>query len=544
MSALISRKFVFKIIEIHFRFPVTNPDILNLWIKFTGRGSSWKPSRHSSICSRHFLPTDFREYCSRKCLKRNSVPTIEMKNSISYETFHISNHLNNNNNTTAMKYSNNEAADEYRVINEARDDNYNEKLLFEMRCRLCGERIYQFLNVDMGNLDDFRVDTMIRKCLPTMNISPDNDQSRVICSCCNSQLKQYSEFVDRIHSYQKDLIYSNCQEYDVETNQTCSATNALPESSSIFIKQEPVNVKQEKTDGSKRKPHDFLKNLHSTHMISNNEKNFPTVATKLQPIADFELLNDEYSEKRTESDREQMGSSEIMEIITLNNPVSFIDLAEDDPGGHADTKKLKMENLTDIDRRFEVEHAYAKRVQATSTVHHLKEEISEVVNENESGINSILTELVPNTSASKIMTCESMVDHQKYSPTLKKKECSLCGDVFESVTEYLRHKSKIHRSTCHHGCKRKFNSKLVIGSHERHCNLFFRSKHNLNREGKYEEKSKKKRFNSVSNRSAEAVSTSTVYASDLGKFVCSFCYRFFKRAKNFVSIYVYYTKIQ
>lgn len=554
------------------RFPVKNPEILDLWIKFTGRGTIWKPSRWSSICSRHFNKSDFRdtEFLSRKCLKRNAVPTIITQNSISFETYHISDDPTNYYNNAPALHSNNENV-EYGAISEARNDCSNEKTLLEMTCRLCGERINQFYDDNQvpQSLDDFVIDTMIKKCLPTMILSSDNDQSRVICGGCNSQLKQYSKFVDRVQSYQKDLIHSNFQDY-VETNNNnqTPATDILPDSSnSTFIKQEPtVNVKQEKSDGfnNSRRLQDLLKNSHSTYTMPSNH-----VATKLmRPMVanSAESLNAEYSEKRTGNEREQMGNCEIMEIITLNNPVSFIDLAaEDDPMGHADcTKILKTESLltSDIDRRVEVEHAYAKRVhQPGGTVQNLKQEMSENINDdlnentghvlNDSISNEVNRPInqtesqIPDTLTSEInMKCQSIYDHQEYSPpTLMKRECSFCDSVFESVTEYLRHKTKIHRSAACRRCDRKFNSNLFLNSHERHCNKQFKSIDNnyLNRRRKgmntHKEisKDKSKARDGISDYSA-VNKTLAVYASDLGKFVCSFCYRLFKRAKNFVSV--------
>lgn len=559
---------------------MSNPEILDLWIKFTGRGTTWKPSRWSSICSRHFIKSDFRDtkFLSRKCLKRNAVPTIIVRNNISYETYVISNHPTNNINGPAL-HSNIET-DEYGVTSEAIDDCSNEKnLLFEMTCRLCGERGNQFSN-DNGNqvfqgLDDFGIDTMIRKCLPTMNLDSDNEQSRAICGYCHSQLKQYSGFVDRVQSYQKDLIYSNsnCQDYfkTNNSNQTPIIETLAESSNSIFIKQEPtINVKQEKSDGfnNSRKTQDLLKNVHPTYTKpSNNDENFQTVATELMrsmPANSAESVNVQCSEKQAGNEIEQMGNCEIMEIITLNNPVSFIDLAtEDDPTGHAGcTQELKTEILliSDIDRRVEVEHAYAKIVNQTGgTVHHLKQEISEIMKDdlgantehvsNDSisiEINSFETEpQISGALTSEInVKCQSIDDHQGYSPpTSMKRECSYCDAAFESVTEYLRHKTKIHRSSACRSYNRKINSKLLLNSHERHCNKIFKSIDNnyLNRRRKrmstHKEipKEKSKFRGGVTDHSAVGKFL-TVYASDLGKFICSFCYRLFKRAKNFVSI--------
>lgn len=60
------------------RFP-SNPELLEKWTRFCRRESA-KPSKHSVICTLHFLPSDYksdpRVPYTRKQLLPNSVPSV------------------------------------------------------------------------------------------------------------------------------------------------------------------------------------------------------------------------------------------------------------------------------------------------------------------------------------------------------------------------------------------------------------------------------------------------------------------------------------
>lgn len=56
------------------RFP-TEADLCKKWIEFSGR-RDWKPTKWSSICSRHFEKQCFKEYLHKKCLRPDAIPTI------------------------------------------------------------------------------------------------------------------------------------------------------------------------------------------------------------------------------------------------------------------------------------------------------------------------------------------------------------------------------------------------------------------------------------------------------------------------------------
>lgn len=64
------------------RFPLNNPDILAKWKTAVKRldssGKPWVPGKGSSLCSDHFLESDFqfRPGADRKLLKLGAVPSV------------------------------------------------------------------------------------------------------------------------------------------------------------------------------------------------------------------------------------------------------------------------------------------------------------------------------------------------------------------------------------------------------------------------------------------------------------------------------------
>lgn len=485
-----------------------------------------------------------------------------MKNNISYETYHI----NNPSEYTRENQLDNEVY-EMGITSESTELN-NGKLSYETNCRLCGERndaIGRF-----GTLDDYEIDIMFRKCLPTITLHTDIDCSRVLCSECISQLKQYSDFVDRVLSYQKELVPSENPEHSVINEKHIPLEKSMVNSNinSMFIKQEPINVKQEKVENSNRKPQEIIQNFQSTFTVSNTiHQGFDISHIKPRSSG---------SESVVISEREQMNNCEIMEIITLNNPVSFIDLDEDDPC-NMETERLKTENLSDMDRRFEIEHAYAKRT--TNALYHLKQEIVDAGNEEneQSNVNSF--DQYVNTyernsneaSSNKIICvqCQRMFpsqylldDHVNKMHMLKRRTCPFCAVKFNSIYEYLRHKTITHGSICVK-CKRKFNSNPLLKKHEKFCtrkssDYFFSCRHcskkiaSMNQMWKHLKHCIRKRKEitepidllSKSQESSTATKYSKICKPELGKYVCSYCYRTFLRFKNFVCIIIFIIQIQ
>lgn len=492
------------------RFPMHDKELLQKWIDFTDRGAYWKPSRWSSICSRHFANNDFREYLSRKCLKKNAVPSIVTKNNISYETYHISEH----NSTTNSHCGDDDLSDEHKATEMTLvPSSANTRTI---GCRLCGDLIEELPNTPSTHphhIDNQETGEMIRKCLPSINIPRHGvgDQSNLICWICISHLQKFSEFVDKVLTFQRNCVSDNIAftatdvlPFEIRSNSNSTSNNVL------FIKQEPINVKQEILDISNKKPQELPpKPSTTTKPISmSNDQRINIVEQSLiewpRPVANTfcqqcerifinsaELKAHTCTGSQTPSIDQPTNATnnncEIMEVITLNNPISFIDLAEDEYASVEQMAVCKKEIVVDVERRerVDIEHAYAKRSSpaTASNTYKLKQEID--LNDDSDSNGDIATEtsmpiddnaqatmpmpicrFICTSCGQEFTTNHLLVEHTHKMHSLDARICTLCSAEFKSTYEYLLHKNKVHTSgyRCQR-CKRKFGTRSALKIH-------------------------------------------------------------------------------
>lgn len=444
-------------------------------------------------------------------MKKDAIPSIVTKSNISYETYHI---------TTG-------SADEDARTSQSEHEDYgpttsdDSKIASELLelCRLCGDRADNLTCNPLRSLDDPEVDLFARKCFPTINIHNSMEHSRIVCTDCMTQLKQFSEFIDKVLSYQRELgfsdhfgSYATSENSLVNGSRTqCRTKASTPNlSATMFIKQEPVNVKQEIVESSIRRPFTAQVPKTSPSLCLNpfaeskkfkgfvqQEMNSPKTeigSTYCQACDrifanNFEFRSHNCSSAEQNTDREQGNNCEIMEVITLNNPVSFIDLAEDENGPGNEQRKPKTESFCDERRvRLEFEHAYAKRESATNC--NLKQEIidsnndnsqqgydyAEQATENDENVLSQHFEnsdqVLSNPQCYQSFVSQQLMDEHanQVHRLVKPKICPICSAAFNSSKEYLLHKTKIHsqRFQCKR-CRRKFNTQSIQRFHEQRC---------------------------------------------------------------------------
>ncbi|XP_026805243.1 THAP domain-containing protein 1-like [Rhopalosiphum maidis] len=70
--------YVKKYAKLH-RFPLTNTNILPLWIAITGKESDWKPNKSSRLCCNHFIASDYISEHKKGVLKPTAIPSIEYR---------------------------------------------------------------------------------------------------------------------------------------------------------------------------------------------------------------------------------------------------------------------------------------------------------------------------------------------------------------------------------------------------------------------------------------------------------------------------------
>lgn len=328
------------------RFPFHTESLLRQWIQFTDRGDQWQPSRWSSICSRHFLPNDFRDHVSRKCLKRFAVPSITIK---SIECSSIS-----------LSRSNNEV-----------DDDFSQTI-----CRLCA-RTFIGTTSRTRHLEDPLVAASLYKCCPTIPFHLDEALPQKICSDCSTQLNRFAIFVDRIVSVQADLLQKfglgeplgqemaegsivQSLEDEPTNSYTKAYVNLAPRM--IKIKQEPfINVKQEIVESARSN-------------IARHGIDFVPESDAFCEFCDayftnnIELKNHILKYHSNDGEGEPFTNNcEIMEIITLGN--AFINLAEEENGGDRHEDMQHSSDMIPLEQVLKVEHLneYEQREQREQT---------------------------------------------------------------------------------------------------------------------------------------------------------------------------------
>lgn len=465
------------------RFPLRDPEILQKWIVFTDRGSDWKPSRWSSICSRHFVSSDFRDYLSRKCLKKYAVPSVINKPNVPFEAFSISNRQNSNSGNEEDNISL-EPIDQQCIKNF--EFKVNEKISSEndrsrsFNCHLCGEHIDDDYT---DSIDNNEIIDLLSKCLPSIQICLALNNSKIVCSECTNHLRNYNDFIDRILSFQRSISDESGSSKILENRLNMNNSN-------LFIKQEPIIIKQEIIDSTstRRGPVDlYNRNLSSGKMQFNEETRDNAFCQHCDRIF---VSNAELSlhackglqNNHVITNAHNNNNCEIMEIITLNKPISFIDLASDEQNTN---EKLvcKKEINSDMDRRefVQIEHAYAKNV-TIPLQYHLKQEMDTTNDSEELGeqrvsfYNGITENYEEETNETfRCLKCNRnfnsksvLKDHMKKLHSFKVKSCSICSTEFKSVYDFLLHKNKFHGSKYQcNKCKRKFSTHFILKNHER-----------------------------------------------------------------------------
>lgn len=524
------------------RFPLNNPELLKKWIEFTDRGPNWKPSRWSSICSRHFVSADFRDFLTRKCLKKSAVPSVMIRknsnSSGSDANFPGAGQMIGKN---GNEYRSNQVIHPIIVVKSLGNRDKETRPLEGATCSLCG--YYQDDTDHNGslNLHENIADTMLKKCFPTTLLRHDLESNN-ICGECAQLLRLFSEFVDKVIAYQKELQSRTTAEKEIggsasgsEVNYSGHRSTAIGTAgvgckematNNVFIKQEPINVKQEIVDisGKRSTVHSdssysvfsqtapavslpFLN--HHRDRVGNYTSSFCSFCDRIF-VNNYELeshICNTNRHQRREISAATNNNCEIMEIITLNNSISYIDLAEDDTFQPITNHAMKVEHLSDFERRERIEsdHAYAKRIEVFNPK--LKEEINyDSTDSYESNIevyepsqNDLMVDLSNNNSGNesdfndtslftmpktmmitvsglhtcdrcdvRFETAQALHEHCRTMHALKNKVCSVCSADFKSIHDYLVHKNKMHAigHQCSQ-CRRSFAFKHALSNHKR-----------------------------------------------------------------------------
>lgn len=449
--------------DIYHRFPLHKPDILHKWISFADRAPDWQPSRWSSICSRHFLSSDFRGHLCRKYLKPLAIPTVTIKK-LEFNTFDL------------------DMNDNFAIDDQA--DRTHDQL-----CRLCArvESIEDLSTAASGSIDDPLTASNIAKCLPTTIQLDASDQfPKKVCAECLTKIQQFSLFVDVVADVQEYFLRMPFRSRDEQSTQSIKFSNSVVAIKPVIIKQEPiVKVKQEVMDsfrGLVQQEQATAKAAVAPVDLFPENDAFCEFCD-VYFINNVELKNHIISFHTTNS-KEVPNNCEIMEIITLEN--AFVDLADNcvddeyEQGTEHSVETnycvplehvLKVEHLNDYEHRgvlnaIQNDHSYVQ-IPPNTVFMPL----------NESGLKQEPSTALQQLSDTSFKVFESSTsDDQRLDDVYEKRRtCSICSIKYKSVYHLLVHKKKHKRAAIRrslrkrqcYDCSSTFTSKLALKNHKR-----------------------------------------------------------------------------
>lgn len=338
-------------------------------------------------------------------------------------------------------------------------NDFNESFNYKVNrfiCRLCAK------SAEGQSKSIPELNSTLHKCLPTIRLDTTDNLPDKICADCIRKLVQFSLFIDRIASVQKDLF---------GIDETDGSNDCLKESATkpIIIKQEPIaNIKQEIFEYHKSTKH----HAEDIHPYNGSGQDYYADADAdaycefcdVYFINNVELKNhivDFHSDKPC-NPQEVANNCEIMEIITLEN-ATFIDLDENcvEEGTIPEATVpqlqhvLKVEKTTDMDQRdiliqtISVDHSYARKScsidssENNSIVRDLKQE--EVNVQENSLTQTTQSEQMDEPAGEPIDYMESVEPYceiVEYEHPIEK--CPKCIDIFENRMLLNEHMQTVH----------------------------------------------------------------------------------------------------
>ncbi len=208
--------------------------------------------------------------------------------------------------------------------NDFSENHYKAKRIV---CRLCARSGTAGQSKSILELNSTLV-----KCLPMIRLTTFEHLPNEVCGDCIKKLVQYSLFIDRVVSVQKEFFgISGADEADgggLAFNECSKESTTKP----ILIKQEPiVNIKQEifEFNKSTARNEDDYHPLNGQDYYTDAESDAYCEFCDVYFINNVELKNHivDFHSDNPCNPRDRANNCEIMEIITLEN-AAFIDLDE------------------------------------------------------------------------------------------------------------------------------------------------------------------------------------------------------------------------
>lgn len=362
--------------------------MLEKWTAFVAkeRNHTWRPSRWSSLCNKHFLPEDYKDQSSealRKHLRAEAFPTLLSKRS--------------------------EPLPEPTITSPTPDIIQQE---CNRICRLCGQNTTDQNSVNLhGNMELL---ALVVKYLPDVNVDNSSDilPKEICLDKCYEKLQSFAEFVENVKNVQEILRHKF---YDFNDR-------PLESNGRMFkIKQEPiVKIKEEKIPinfnySTSSNIDEFDPNFNQ-HLL-NCDDFFDMSSGKMMEITDLSKVFIDLAENLSDDD-EPMDNPELSQISKNNNKIEII----------SSIPMLKKERLNEDDVDF----------------HDGSSQTGEILNEHSYSKSPIgFDQLIPcktedneNFSMPKI----HIIDY-----SFLKHKCVICSALFETMPGLIEHQKQVHQ---------------------------------------------------------------------------------------------------
>ena len=432
------------------RFPFLNSEIFRKWADFVMSDECCKNDRpkkitkFSSICSQHFVASDFSQSKQRKFLKKTSVPSIFKRKQGSV--------------VIADQVEENVVEDDDEPIEiqvETEDPLNND------RCGLCKS------SSCLTAVEDFHLG-LVHKCLPFIMINETLLQK--LCKNCISILDTFSMFMDKILMLENNACQLSQQDY-------------IPDSNIIQnhrIKVEPVaNIEEEIKIPSiqvvdfaqePRIPYPFTKKCEILEIVDIKPFNFDG-SLQQENYEDEDEIQILSPKVKVEIDPDEDGSNELEQIMNY----VFISQIFLQDHNYTKTSTLKLTDETvkmefDDETNPEAQHETAricntcyksfksfKKLLIHKIINHqssklkLKHRKQIVGAAKQQQIRKLCSKIIQRRKQKVTKENEKPLHNQRTQKANRKYDCPICGKIFPGAKNVYQHK-KSHTASVNYSC--------------------------------------------------------------------------------------------
>lgn len=320
-----------------FRFPFNNSKVFKQWMNFVIESDlnvslkskqQKKISKYSSICSQHFLQSDFSQSQSRRFLRKNAVPSI--KKSIK-----------------SFARQNEPEVEQVEIDME------------DPLCDSCG--LCKSTKPTLNNVVDDYLFGLIRKCLPLTTIHV-NFFQKLCCDCVNS-LNSFSAFIDKVMASQNVMINQNFLETE-EVGIFVNPVGNIKVEPITNFENEPKTPSIQVINFTQQSPPSINRKLSATSFTPQKKCEILEIVD-IKPFHSFDgsLQHEPYDDED--------------DIQILSPKQLKVELTDPDEDGSNELEQIR--NYVFVSTVFLKDHNYTKTISMKSGEHNVKTEYDDDV---------------------------------------------------------------------------------------------------------------------------------------------------------------------